>query len=565
MGIYKSLPILARALSDQLGVTVTIGGTEAYASVNGNKSVINIPFYKNADELSNAILGFTVHEAAHIRFTEFEQFTPAFNALVDTGLYNRDVLHSLWNIAEDLRIERSIVRRYPGSIKFLDAVRSLIFSDEPQPCDVPAVIFLDAMLLCGRQRYHGFQTHCDIRRSEFIDTFGQTLFDNALDLLGMSVLAENTLGCLDVAKQLYDLAIDAFQAENQAPQQNASTPEDDSSDENSSSDEISPSEESNLSPTTSPSDPTSTSDVASNGETVSSKIDPFANTDSSDISQAIKDISEKFNDAVRDKLTPFELNSVVSPFTIASAKSTFTDNTAVSRGIQFSAGLRQSLHGLLQGMQHVRRTHKDTGLKLDSRIVSTALTGNMKLFKHKSKTVDINSAFTILLDSSGSMDTAIVEAEAAVVSLLYALDNLKGVTVSAYHFPHRTSGNVGLLKSRHQTLRQAINANQFGIQAKGSTPLAESLWPALTDLATAKSDRRILIICTDGAPDNVSDVIHTIKEAKADGFYVIGIGFGSAEQDLMTKIFGNTGVAVGNISALREKLFNVTRVALSIC
>ncbi|HAZ7965700.1 TPA: hypothetical protein J7131_002853, partial [Escherichia coli] len=141
MGIYNSLPIVARALGDQLNIDVTVGGSDAYASVSNGKALINIPYYKNADDLSDALLGFTVHEAAHIRFTEFDLFQPALNglagqsvevkdefgSLVASGRYNKKVLHSLWNIAEDLRIERSMVRIYPGTIRFLQAVRSFVF------------------------------------------------------------------------------------------------------------------------------------------------------------------------------------------------------------------------------------------------------------------------------------------------------------------------------------------------------------------------------------------------------------------------------------------------------
>ncbi len=74
----------------------------------------------------------------------------------------------------------------------------------------------------------------------------------------------------------------------------------------------------------------------------------------------------------------------------------------------------------------MRRTHRETGRKLDSRLVTSAMLGNTRLFKHKSKAVDVSSAFTILLDSSGSMSRSVKEAEAAVVSMLYALDGIQG-------------------------------------------------------------------------------------------------------------------------------------------
>ncbi|MBQ0600807.1 VWA domain-containing protein [Klebsiella oxytoca] len=616
MGIYNSLPIVARALSDQLNINVTVGGSDAYASVVNGKGSINIPFYKDAESISDAILGFTVHEAAHIRFTEFDLLTPALNALsgqpvevrndfgdlVSSGRYNKKVLHSLWNIAEDLRIERSIVRVFPGSLRYLQAVRDFVFDGDIESSDVPATIYLDTMLLCGRQRYHGFDTHAEIRRKEFISVFGQDLLDKSLDTLGLAVFADSTLDCLDVARQLYDLAIDAFKQEQEDKEDTSSPslPDQENgcsgdSDDNSDSDDapgsadgsddrsddslVTDTEDASAtsggsdSQTDSPDDnaPDASgksgdkSDSSDNGSSSGSpNYDPFADADDTDIDRAAKDISDKFNDKMQDKLTPAQRANRVNPFSVSPAKVFATSNQSVARGINASAGLRQSLNGLLQGMQHVRRTYKESGHKIEGRLLPTVFTGNSKVFKHKSKTVSLNSAFTILLDSSGSMDGSIVEAEAAVVSLLHALDNLTGVTTSAYHFPHSNGKSVGKLKDRKQTLRQAIAANHFGIGAKGSTPLSGALWPAIIDLAVEKADQRILIVCTDGDPDHGTeqDVIKMINDAKADGMVVIGIGFGSVNQSMMTRIFGNTGVAIGSLSNLRSKLFDVARRAL---
>lgn len=622
MSIYDSLPIVARALADQLNTTVTVGGTDAYASVVDGNASINIPYYKNAEELSDAILGFTVHEAAHIRHTEFgllkHEFdalasetivtTNEFNEIVSTGRYNEKVLHSLWNIAEDLRIERLIVQNFPGSLRFLQAVRSLVFDGNIEPCDVPATIYLDTMLLCGRERYHGFNTHSDIRRKEFISEFGQVLFDKSIDTLGLALYAETTLGCLEVARKLYDLASEALNPE----QDNSpdSSPEDENpqpskteseqgkgksersddtnedcdeatdtcgaSDQNSNeTDDNGDSASDSPSELDSPDESAATNPDASGNSGSNSPeeggassapqgFDPFADASDDDVNSTVKDISEKFNDLMQDKLTPSQRSSCVEPFKVSPGKSFETSSEPVSRGILASSGLRQSLHGLLQGNQHIRRTHRESGNKIDGRLLASALTGTTKVFKHKSKAIAFNSAFTILLDSSGSMSGDMVEAEAAVISLLYALENQSGVTTSAFHFPHSNGTSVGKLKDRKQTLKQAVNANHFGLSSGGSTPLCASLWPAIADLINTTADQRILIVCTDGEPDKGTsgEIVKMIKSLKSEGMVVIGIGFGRANQSLMTRLFDNTGIAVGKLENLRSTLFNITRSVL---
>lgn len=610
VSIYKSLPIVARALADQLNIDITVGGTDAFASVANGKASINIPYYKNAEDFSDAILGFTVHEAAHIRFTEFGMLHDAFTALCDkplevrnafdeligTGRYNQKVLHSLWNIAEDLRIERAIVRVFPGSIRYLKAVRSFVFDGNIQPCDIPVTIYLDTMLLCGRELYHGFNTHSEVRRNEFISVFGQELLDKSLDILGLAVFAETTLGCLDVARQLYDLVIEALKDEknedseennddqSDSPDSQTAQPEgkSDESDDNASQSGAGTSDDSEVNGDKAASDSDAVSEntvsdestpdasgISGNAsESEDSSItgqknhDPFSDVSDEEIKLTVKDITEKFNDLMQDNLTTTQKRSVVNPFNVAPAKTDNTGNDSVERGIKMSSGLRQSLHGLLQGNQHIRRTYKETGNKIEGRLLASVLTGNTKVFRHKSKAIAFNSAFTILLDSSTSMRGDMIEAEAAVISLLYALENQTGVTTSAFHFPHKSGNCVGVLKARKQSLRQAVNANHFGISPTGSTPMSESLWPAFADLVNTVADQRILIVCTDGEPDSSDTVIEMIKDAKSEGIIVIGIGFGQANKTVMTQLFGKSGVAVGSLEKLRSTLFDVARSVL---
>jgi hypothetical protein len=71
-----------------------------------------------------------------------------------------------------------------------------------------------------------------------------------------------------------------------------------------------------------------------------------------------------------------------------------------------------------------------------------------------------------------------------------------------------------------------------------------------------------LVIATDGQPDDMASARAMIQSAKDDDIIVIGIGFGDASDRMMKSLFGDTGVSVGSVSALRSKLFEVTRKAL---
>ncbi|MDS0908750.1 VWA domain-containing protein [Morganella morganii] len=591
MGIYNSLPVVARALSDQLGVNVTVGGSTACASQQGSSFTINIPFYKDAEKLSDVLLGYLVHEAAHVKYTEFPILKEDIPARAKQG-YNPSVLGKLVNITEDLRIERAIGRRFPGVPSFLKALNHFVFNEDTKPTDDPAVAFINGLLLCGFKRYHALNIPVDQAQSDFIRLFGQNMFDTAMDILGLAINAPSIADCLDISCRLYDLAVDAFndnqQDQHDLPPETGDDSQSEPSSDNSQPGEDNDSADSNVDAGDGSSDgqssqgtsaqpgnepengdsPASGSDVSTSVSTSSTPSksdhsDPFANVTDDNLNEVIKDAGERLNDCIKDNVSPSERTPAATPFGIAPAKRHATREASVLRGVQAASGLRQSMHGLLQGMQQTRRTHKETGRVMDTRRLTSALLGETKLFRHKSKAVEFNSAFTVLLDSSSSLGSDMVEAEAAVVSLLFALDGIKGVSTSAYHFPHATANNVGLLKAREQSFRAAVNAKQFGISANGCTPLEQALWPAFSDLLNARADRHVMVVVTDGKPDNSGPVIQMVNDAKKEGVIVIGIGFGGANSNIMTSLFDDTGVAVGSVSALRGKLLEVSRKALT--
>ena len=100
----ECLPLLASVLGNQYGVTVEIGGSEAYT----DGKTIHLPALPLdfEPELIIMIRGFTDHESAHIRETDFETLRKANLTPFQ---------HNLFNILEDWRIEERLSARYPGS------------------------------------------------------------------------------------------------------------------------------------------------------------------------------------------------------------------------------------------------------------------------------------------------------------------------------------------------------------------------------------------------------------------------------------------------------------------
>lgn len=97
--IANSLPIVARAIGEKMNVTVTVGGDRACT----NGEAIMLPTLPETAEAKILARGYLDHEAAHIKFTDF-------NVKAE----------SLTNAIEDIRIEELVGAKYPGSKKNLE-------------------------------------------------------------------------------------------------------------------------------------------------------------------------------------------------------------------------------------------------------------------------------------------------------------------------------------------------------------------------------------------------------------------------------------------------------------
>ncbi len=114
-------------------IMVRLGGNGSYTdgkSINISSDYFNdknIPYAKGIDILT----GFSVHEAAHINYTDFKGDLDYIEA---TPAYLRELKHTICNIIEDERIEYLTGEKYPGMSDFLGVCKEYAFAgfDEKQ-------------------------------------------------------------------------------------------------------------------------------------------------------------------------------------------------------------------------------------------------------------------------------------------------------------------------------------------------------------------------------------------------------------------------------------------------
>lgn len=139
--IMSCLPLLACILGKQYNITVEIGGTQAYT----DGRTIHIPALKmdTDDIFIKMTRSYLDHEAAHIRYTDFQ--------LLQQANLRRLQFH-LFNIIEDWRVETLLGRHFPGCRKNFDFIIAYLFGKERQKAGSNAPVFfvLEYILLTVR-------------------------------------------------------------------------------------------------------------------------------------------------------------------------------------------------------------------------------------------------------------------------------------------------------------------------------------------------------------------------------------------------------------------------------
>jgi cobaltochelatase CobT len=133
-----------------------------------------------------------------------------------------------------------------------------------------------------------------------------------------------------------------------------------------------------------------------------------------------------------------------------------------------------------------------------------------------------------------------------------ALDGSPGVTVAATAFPGRagTPDRVTRMVRHGQSPRACAGA--FVQAPRGGTPMAQALWYAAADLLACREERRMLVVLTDGEPDDAAEVLRLLGLCRQAGIETVGVGIGICVQHLFP-----TAIEVTEAKDLKRELFGV--------
>ena len=537
--VLNCLPLLATILGDRYGVQVRIGGKEACT----NGKVIHLPSLPMdcEPELLALARSFVDHESGHIRHTDFS---------VLKGANLDPVTFNLFNCLEDWRVEKKLSGIFPGCRRNLNWLIRRFFVEQAQPRagdDSPALAVLDYVLLTVRAWDVDEVTPARQNAASIMEQHSPGLKE-ALDaiLVKVYIHCPDTAAAVEYARQIV-LCIRQWE-----PPQPTATSE--GTNKNGQGDMPQPTKE----------DTDSNTQIDKQFEPVG--IAETAQPPSASRALPLKalfhaeaqDLPQQLGEIMAIELTNNSVEAAGDALTVAVEGTRHAAPLPAEQklqALQASIALRTRLQGFLQA-QTQRRCSIGRRGTLHANSLHRLQVGNARVFQKGSVQLGLNTAVHILLDVSGSMAGAPINlANRACFAVATALSHIRGVNPAVTAFPAVSETNSVFPIMRHgQPL-----PDMFDIRASGGTPLAGALWWVLQTMLHLKEQRKMILIITDGMPDNPLAANNAIGVAQKLGFEVYGLGI---RDEHITHLLPHTSRVVNDLPDIVPAMFALLQVAL---
>lgn len=527
--VINALPLIADILGKKYGVRVHIGGEQAYT----NGKDIHLPSLPlDADETTlNLARAYLDHEAAHLRATDFE-------ALINAGLSS--IEKHVWNILEDRMVEQKLAAVYPGCrhnltwlIKHLFLNESVADSQEEQ--EEPVMDIFNWLLIGVRALdVPELQKEKELLAQRIEKHFTYLLVE--LNPIMKSIPAEciDTESCIATARRIVAVLKDYVETPPALPE--------------------------------SPSKNGSQSGKQEEG-------------DRKEFAEGIEQLNEMLNNPQQNLPLGIgeRLGEVLQQFHQSRGNLLSVARAKPKSGLplraqdvadirQATTALRTRLQALLQSTVVVKNRIGHTG-QIDTKRIARVVTADPRIFIRKGKRQGVNTAVHILLDASSSMCGPRIQlACKACYAVAFALNHIPGVSIAVTSFPggplHNGPNQLVSWQSVSPILKHKEKLhNKFCIHSEGSTPLAEALWWIIQQMHSLSEERKIILILSDGEPDNLDETINALKIAGEQGYEVYGVGI---ETTAMSRLLpGNFSRVINDFNELAPAMFSMLQDTLT--
>lgn len=224
--------------------------------------------------------------------------------------------------------------------------------------------------------------------------------------------------------------------------------------------------------------------------------------------------------------------------------------------ISASSKMRAKMMGMLQSIKMKPKSYGLNGRKLASSRLIKLATGDPRIFRKKIETIEANTAVVVLLDLSGSMSSRYQVANAAAFALHSTLFGLKDVAVCSLEFSGKNKEpevNV-LVGFGKKPLSENFNHHPFD-----GTPTDTAIWVGRAMLLQRPEPRKMMLILTDGCPDDDSDTQAATKRTMRDGIEIAAVGI----MNNSVKYFWDNHRIINSINELPAAMFGIMEELLT--
>jgi len=494
----------------------------------------------------------TLHELGHDLFTD----SPAWKASgVDKGLAN---------IIEDGRIEEAVSRQFPKARMYFYLANKELNGNSRSPLPVK---YIHNLLLREAKRTTGIPQLTKLQHERIKEEIGSNDYHNLLKLTREAVEAKTEKEAINITIKIQSILIDirdkkrlgeplqegddSIFESGKATQKKMPNMEEDSKklleeilDKNEDIPDL---------PDVADTEPKINEDAEH--VNVNQEPEPEPAQEPSLIDQ----IEDEINNEVEDEIAE-ELGILSTSF----AKKDFTSyNDVLDREFPNKPIDVKPLENTAKSVAHSLRLIAEKGRKgwqnnqtkgrlhMKS-VISSVANNNKRVFKNRVKPEATDLSAIILIDASGSMSGMQAKRATETAYIISKAMELNDFNSEVVQFGV-TGKKLKGVKSFNQRIQYA--QDDFVPLSRGSTPLFPALEGAEASMNNVRSNRKVIFVVTDGAPDVPDACERKVKELEAKGILVIGILINSYDSK---KIFKHK-MSCNNIIELRGKMQNAIK------
>lgn len=561
------------------------------------------------DKQASIMRGYVDHEAGHVRHTDFEALNEFGEECAKT---DNKLLRSIHNACEDVWLEKRVVDEYPGALDNLSATTKSVndaFLKARKNGDVTDEMLSDDKFISAVSiTWEGRKDYPEPSSQQCIDLLPKDIQDRLPKWVASIDQCTSTKDVITLAKIIEKEVRDAHEEKN--PTTKPTNPSD-KGDERDGGQGDQPRGDGSGDDADECSGQSSTPDVGdgdedAEGDGGSAKSDDSEDdVDGQQVAEGVDRVTSSSSNPTDEVYSDFDVTEIVSkeivsdhevpegdsysyrPYDTSRDKWKTSENYAPLKR-KNGASEYNNLLSRMSGDVNVMRRKLERALmskdnrdwdggredgRLDTRRFVGAYNGRQDVFKKREPRPEMDTALTVLIDLSGSMNGYKVRiAEQCAIALAEAVDKtgvayeVLGFTQAGYsgrNCPNQSNGepysryapiNMFVFKNFEQRLFEckgsmaSIHSSSHGQNADG-----ESLMYAYARLKKRQEKRKVLMVLSDGQPAQDGNYIHghyylqkVVKDITRDGTDVVGIGIA----DDAVKDYYPNHVVVSSVSDL---------------